>query len=108
MIADEERQAAKRAQRADVLTSFLQRYNHYNSAIESLDVTYEEDIPIMAALLRAVGAKVTLDPKMFEKANERGVEPDVQVELPLSAMSQPCPSHVHAPVEVAGGVAGDH
>lgn len=83
-IAEAERQIELHAQRVQVLADFLGRYSQYQDVLWSLDTYYGEDILIMKALLRSIGAEFTLDPDVLVKAQAQGSEPDIPVVITLT------------------------
>ncbi|MGO8950669.1 MAG: recombinase family protein [Ktedonobacterales bacterium] len=86
-IAAIEQQASRKKQQEDLLRDFAQNYYYvYSDLIDVLDPSCEEDIPIMAAILHAVGAKITLYPDTL-KAKPTGEEPNLDVELTLTPMA---------------------
>jgi hypothetical protein len=69
-IAEMERQATLQTERANVLAHFVGKYSQYYAYLTVLDADNESDIPIMAAILRALGAVVTVPPSYATRALE--------------------------------------
>jgi hypothetical protein len=93
-IAELERQATLQSERARVLGDFLMKYRRYFDYLELLDAGNESDIPIMAGVLRAVGAVVSVPPSFrYEPIRsgegwiDLGGGPDLDIELTLTAGS---------------------
>jgi hypothetical protein len=83
-IAAMELKQAKQTERAVVLRDFLSQFHRYVDLITLLDPQYEDDMPIMKQILRAIGAVFTVEPDVLSKAAALGVEPEVEVELTLT------------------------
>jgi DNA invertase Pin-like site-specific DNA recombinase len=82
-IANLERQTSLTAERARVLGDFLAKYRRYFEYLNLLDPSNEGDIPIMAAVLRAVGTVVTVPADLLDAEPE----PPLGIELTLTAGS---------------------
>ncbi|MGO8947028.1 MAG: recombinase family protein [Ktedonobacterales bacterium] len=79
-IAAAQQQATRVAERHALLTDFLTQLHVYDDLLWALDPDEAEDIPIMAQILRAVGAVFTIG------KDERGA-PDIAVELTLTPLA---------------------
>jgi DNA invertase Pin-like site-specific DNA recombinase len=97
-IAQMEWQSKLQTERANVLAHFMGKYTQYFAYLQVLDTDNESDIPIMAAILRALGAIVTVPPSYSTRALEKrkrqitasdtidlGMNEPIQVVLTLTA-----------------------
>jgi DNA invertase Pin-like site-specific DNA recombinase len=82
-IAAHERQAARVAERRQLLNTYLHQWHEYSGFLGRLDPYQPQDIPVMAEVMRLVGARLTV------RKDERGW-PDIHVHLDITpAVAQP-------------------
>ncbi len=88
-ITELERKEAQRIEQAEVLRDFFAQYDRYVSLFSYLSPEYEEDVPVIKAFLRAIGAVFTLHPDVLTNEKAQSGDFDIPVEItltPLSAM----------------------
>ncbi len=84
LIAEAERQEASLSERVKLLEDFSSHFREYLDLLMILNTRYVEDVPIMTAFMRTVGAKVILSPDVWRKHRTTGEDPDIGVYITLT------------------------
>jgi predicted site-specific integrase-resolvase len=82
-IAALERKAERKAAEQALLSDYLEQYHQHVSLLASLTPYAPEDIPIMATILRAVGAQLIIPPRHTWHMTADGPEYGIEVELTI-------------------------